>query len=271
MSGIWPGDTRCVVMLTFDVDGKSSWVRRNPNFARLPSLMSMGEYGPSVAMPRILDLLDAYAVTASFFVPGFVVETHEALMQDIVRRGHEVGHHGYMHEPPGDLKPDEEAAVLDRGSAIIQRVTGRKPRGYRSPRWELSESSLGLLAERGFLYDSSLMGDDAPYVVDAGGGKKLVEVPVHWEWDDFPYFAFVPAAGIAGPMQSPDAVFSVWSQGFDGAYRWGRAFCLTMHPQIIGRPARLLMLERLIRHMRAAPGVAFMRCDQVAEMWEGKG
>ncbi|GBD11506.1 Peptidoglycan deacetylase [bacterium HR23] len=267
MLGIWPGDIRCVVMLTFDVDGKSSWIRRNPDFARYPSLMSMEEYGPRVATPRILDLLDTFAIPATFFIPGFVAETHPSLVQEIVRRGHEVAHHGYLHEPPATCAPEEETTVLDRGIAVLEGLTGQRPLGYRSPSWELSERSLPLLASRGFLYDSSLMGDDAPYWVSAGEGRRLVEIPVHWEWDDVPYFAFVPSANIRGPMQSPDAVFNSWTLGFEGAYRWGRAFCLTMHPQVIGRPGRLLLLERLIRHIRSYPGVAFMRCRDVADMW----
>jgi peptidoglycan/xylan/chitin deacetylase (PgdA/CDA1 family) len=232
--------------------------------------MSMADYGPNVATPRILDLLDSYDIKATFYIPGFVAETHEALVKEIHQRGHEVGHHGYMHEPPTTLDPDQEEEVLDKGIAILQRVTGEKPTGYRSPRFELSERSASLMAEKGLLYDSSLMGDDIPYFLDAGGDSRLVEIPVHWEWDDFPYFAFSPDAGLWSPMQSLDAVFNVWSTGFDGVYRWGRAFCLTMHPQIIGRPGRLLILERLIRHMRASPGVAFMRCVDVAQLWVNK-
>ncbi len=133
MSGIWPGDTRCVVMLGFDVDGVSGAINRNPDAAKLPSLMSMREYGPSVGTPRILELLDDYGIKASFYIPGYVAETHELLVADIVRRGHEVAHHGYMHEPPATLTGQQEEEVLDKGIAIIERITGERPRGYRSP------------------------------------------------------------------------------------------------------------------------------------------
>ena len=162
MTGIWPNDTRCMVMLGFDIDGVSSAINRDPASANLPSLMSMREYGPSVATPRILDLLDRNDIPASFYIPGYVAETHEELVRDIVERGHEVAHHGYMHEPPATLTRDEEADVLDRGIEILSRLTGSAPAGYRSPSWELSEHSLELLADRGFTYDSSLMGDDVP-------------------------------------------------------------------------------------------------------------
>ena len=269
MSGIWPGDVRCVVVLSFDVDGVSGAINRNPDAARLPSLMSMREYGPSVATPRILDMLDDHGINASFYIPGYVAETHETLVADIVRRGHEVGHHGYMHEPPATLSKEQEAEVLDRGIAIIERITGAKPVGYRSPSWELSEDSLSLLAERDFLYDSSLMGDDAPYMVDANG-RPLVEIPVQWELDDAPYFGYAPSLGSRNLMASPEHVYQVWRAAFDGAYHYGRAFILTMHPFVIGRPGRLRMLERLIGEMAETPGVEFQRSDQVARDWAAR-
>jgi peptidoglycan/xylan/chitin deacetylase (PgdA/CDA1 family) len=264
MSGIWPDDVRCVVMLGFDVDGVSGAINRDPDSARLPSLMSMREYGPSVATARILRLLDDYRIKASFYIPGYIAETHEDLVLDVRERGHEIAHHGYMHEPPATLSKEQEEAVLDRGSAVIERITGDRPRGYRSPSWELSEHSLSLLAERDFLYDSSLMGDDIPYTVDANG-SDLVEIPVQWELDDAPYFTYAPSLGIRGIMASPEQVYQVWSAAFEGAHHYGRMFALTMHPYVIGRPGRLRMLRRLIEYMREFPGVEFARAVDVAE------
>ena len=266
MSGIWPGNIQCAAMLTFDVDGVSSWLRRDPEFAKLPSLMSMAEYGPSVATWRILDMLDDYGIKASFYIPGYVAETHQELVKEIARRGHEVGHHGYMHEPPATMTAEEEEEVLRKGSTILEGLVGEKPKGYRSPGWELSEVSLDLLASHGFTYDSSLMGDDAPYNVDSSEGK-LVEIPITWILDDAPHFVYAPAAQRSSPMKSPDEVYEIWAAEFEGLYRYGRAFTLTMHPQYIGRPGRLLMLERLINHIRSFPNVEFMRMIDVAELW----
>ena len=269
MSGIWPGDTRCVAVLSFDIDGVSGAINRNPDSARLPSLMSMREYGPSIATPRILDLLDAHEIKASFFIPGYVAETHEDLVLDIVERGHEIAHHGYMHEPPATLSKDQEEAVLDKGIAVIERITGERPEGYRSPSWELSEHSLSLLANRGFLYDSSLMGDDVPYWIDADG-SRLVEVPIQWELDDAPYFNYTPTLGIRSLMASPEHVYQVWAAAFEGAHHYGRSFVLTVHPYVIGRPGRLRMLERLIGYMREFPDVEFMRTVDLAKMWASR-
>ena len=266
MSGIWPGDTQCVVILGFDIDGVSSAINRDPASANLPSLVSMREYGPSVGTPRILDLLDRHDIPASFYIPGYVAETHEDLVRDIHHRGHEVGHHGYMHEPPATLTRSQEADVLDRGIEILHGLTGEPPLGYRSPSWELSEHSLELLADRDFVYDSSLMGDDAPYIVNVDD-RTLVEIPVHWEWDDAPYFNYAPSLDLKYPDVQPAAGLRSLVIRIRGRIRYGRAFVLTMHPYIIGRPGRLLMLERLIDHIKTFPNVHFSRAIDVARAW----
>ncbi len=157
MENIWPEGVRCTVVLGFDVDGVSGAIYRDPETAHLPSFMSMREYGPTVAVPRILQLLDDYQVKASFYIPAFIAETHPDMVKEIQKREHEIAHHGYMHEPPATLTREQEAQVLDKGIRILEGITGEKPVGYRSPSWELSEDSLALLSERGFLYDSSLM------------------------------------------------------------------------------------------------------------------
>ena len=267
MAGIWPGKTKCVVMLSFDFDGVSPMLNRDPGIAKRPSVMSLGEFGPKVGIFRILDLLERYQVPASFFVPAWNAERNEDTVRSIVRQGHEVGHHGYMHEPPATLNPEEEAAILDKGTEILERITGQRPLGYRSPSWDLTGHSLGFLAERGFVYDSSLMGHDAPYFVDSPNGR-LVELPVSWALDDYPFYAFNRGAGA---MNTPEDVYKSWEWEFDGAYQYGSAFILTMHPQVTGRLAKMMVLERLIKYIRSHSDVEFMRHIDVAQRWTENG
>ena len=266
MTGLWPGETRCVVMLGFDVDGPSAMIHRNPDVEHMPSARSMGEFGPNVGVPRILELLREHDIPASFYVPGWVAERHPQAAEAIAAAGHEVAHHGYLHEPPASLSREEEAEVLDKTNAILEGITGERPAGYRSPSWELSAHSLELLAERDFVYDSSLMGDDVPYDV-AAGGRRLVEIPVHWSLDDAPFFNFIPANNRLNVMASPQQVYDTWRAAFDELYERGRAFTLTMHPWVIGRAGRLHMLERLIGHIRGRPHVAFERAIDVARAY----
>ena len=205
MSGIWPGETQCVAMLGFDVDGVSSWLNRDPNFINHPSLMSMAEYGPAVATPRILDMLDAHNVPASFYVPGYVAENSPRPGEGDSRPRPGSG-------PPrlyarAALHPHPRAGgrrAASRGIDILGGITGERPLGYRSPSWELSEHSLDLLAGHGFLYDSSLMGDDAPYIETAPQtGQKLVEIPIHWLLDDAPNFVYAPGRQPPRPHAQP--------------------------------------------------------------------
>ena len=267
MSGIWPRDTRCVVMLSFDLDGVSGLLYRDPGAAARPTALSRAEFGPKVGVFRILDLLDRYDIPASFFIPGYVAERNEDTVREIVRRGHEVGHHGYMHEPPASLEPREEAEILDRGTEILEGITGQPPRGYRSPSWDLTQHSLEFLAERGFVYDSSLMDHDAPHFVETPKGR-LVEIPVDWALDDAHYYAFNRGSG---SMNTPEDVYKAWEWEFDGAYQYESAFILTMHPQATGRLAKMMVLERLIKYIRAHSNVEFMRCIDVAEAWTEEG
>lgn len=267
--------TRLTVCLTFDFDAMSAWVRRTNN----PSAISRGEFG-AVAVPRILDLLARYDARATFFTPGHTALAYPELMARIVDAGHEVAHHGWVHENPEDLTPREEERVLLKGIEVLTKVTGSRPVGWRSPGWSMTPYSLELLLKHGFDYDSSLMGHDSalyrcrrgdrwgpdePYVF--GVPTRLVEVPVYWGLDDFPLFEFVPGRGGGGA--APSAVYEVWRGDLDYAYdnAPGGVVTLTMHPQSIGRGHRMLMLDRLLAHLRDRGGVAFERVDVVAREW----
>jgi uncharacterized protein len=156
----WPENARCAIMMTFDLDGESPWIHRDPALAERPLRMSMGAYGPKTSMPRILQLLDRYGIKTCFFIPGWIVERYPALCEDIVRRGHEVGHHGYLHEKPFFLSGrEEEEALLVKSLDIFKRVLGATPLGARAPAADPSAHTMELLKKHGFLYHSNALGD----------------------------------------------------------------------------------------------------------------
>jgi peptidoglycan/xylan/chitin deacetylase (PgdA/CDA1 family) len=264
---------RLDVCLSFDFDAVSVWLG-----SANPSEISRGEFG-AVAVPRILKLLRERDIRATFFVPGHTATVYPDLVRRIFDEGHELGHHGWLHESPVAISPDQERAALERGIEELERLSGRRPAGWRSPSWAMSESSIELLLEYGFLYDSSLMGDDfAPYYVrrsdrwsadgsfELGSPSDLVELPVYWGLDDFPIFEFVRGrnAGLAAPSVARE----IWQGDFDFAYRdcAGGVYTLTMHPQVIGRGHRLLMLEQLLDYMRTKD-VRFSTMSAAAERW----
>ena len=269
------------VCLTFDFDTMAAWMHM---FDRAtPGVLSRGEFGGRVGIWRVLELLERYSIPATFFTPGYTAETFPEAMQAIAARGHEIGHHGYLHESPTQFLGDPigERAMYERGLEALDRVVGIRPIGYRSPGWDLTWETVGILLELGFEYDSSMAGDDySLYFARQGdvpaltGGYRfgaetsLVEVPVSWSWDDFPQFEFVNSPRFsANTLANPDKVFEIWSSDLD--YMVHRipdgVFDLTMHPQVIGRGHRLLLLERFIEHCLTYPTLRFARVRDVVE------
>jgi peptidoglycan/xylan/chitin deacetylase (PgdA/CDA1 family) len=253
------------LMLTFDLDAETMWTARDPAYAKRPILMSQGAYGWKVGVPRILMLLRRYGIRSTFFIPGIVVEQRPQVIEAILKDGHEIAHHSHTHAWIINLTPEQEREEMEKGMAAIVRATGRKPRGYRSPAGEFSPISLGLLKEYGFAYSSNFFDDDSPYLLEIDGERTdIVELPFRWVLDDAPFFQY----SIVLPgrtMHPPSSVLESWRTEFDVLYAEDRMMMLGMHPQLIGQPSRLWVLERLIQHVLGRPGVWIGRCDEIAD------
>ncbi len=249
------------VCLTFDVDAEAGPLGYDPSNADRPVALSMGRYGPKTALPLILDLLDKHDTKATFFVPGWTADNHSDAIAACTKRGHEVAHHGYHHVPPSTFaNAEEEREELERGIEAIEKAAGARPTGYRAPAWELSPHTLGLLATLGFAYSSNMMDADGPYEHDLNGDAKLLELPVSWTLDDYPFF-------MSRPERTAAEVEEIWRDEFDALReREGAAFILTMHPHVIGRPGRLAMLDTLIAYIRHSGDAEFFRCDEFAQL-----
>ncbi len=250
------------VLLTFDIDAETLWTARDPSNARRPVTLSQGSYGPRVGLPRIVALLEKYGITATFFVPGLTIERYPEAIRDLHERGHEIAHHMYSHKWLDDVEEPEERREFEQGLAAIEKITGQQARGFRSPAAEFSPNTLRLLLEYGFEYSSNFFDADAPYrhVVD-GVKTNLVELPFAWVLDDAPFFLY--SVRLMGRvMFPPSAVLENWIAEFDGIYAEHGSFVLANHPQIIGRPSRIQMLEAFIQHARSFPNVWFGRCDE---------
>ena len=258
----WPGGARVAVGLSFDLDNETGSLRDSRHS---PSLLSQGEYGSRAGLPRVLALLDRDQIPASFFVPAVSALLYPDSMTAITASGrHEVGIHGWIHERNSQLDEATERDLMVRALDTLERITGRRPVGMRTPSWDYSPHTIGLAREMGLLYDSSLMGDDAPYEVLVDGQPSgIVQLPVEWILDDYPYF-WMDRSSTIRPTMTPDEVLSIWQAEFDVAYDERGMFILTMHPHVIGHRSRMAMLERLVTHMRGRPGVWFATHEQIA-------
>jgi peptidoglycan-N-acetylglucosamine deacetylase len=256
----WPNGARVAVAITFDVDHEFPVRQLNP------ALLSVGEYGATTAIPRLLALLARHGIPATFFVPGMVQVLHPETVPSIHSAGpHEIGLHGWVHETPSGLVDRaEEAGFIDRTIDVLTKAAnGRKPIGYRAPNAALSPYTLEILAERGIEYDSTLSGRDEPYeLVLNGAVADIVEVPFSWELDD--YIFLHNDEMFQGRMPSPEAVLEVFKSDFDVAYAEGTIFNLTLHPHVIGRRSRSVLLDKLITYIASKEHVWFATLGDIA-------
>jgi peptidoglycan/xylan/chitin deacetylase (PgdA/CDA1 family) len=258
------------ICLSFDVDADESWRLRRPGVPATTdvSALSWGRYGIVRGLPRILGLLKQLDVRCTFFVPGVTVEAHPTAIQQLAAAGHEVAHHGHHHFAPIDCSEAEQEEELERGSAAIRHVTGVAPVGYRAPCWQQTAHTLALLCERGFVYDSSLMADDRPYL-EWVGERELVELPVHWALDDVPQLGALP--GGSGPLNDPRQVFDLWWLEVESAVAEGRGTSFCFHPEVVGRAWAFAPFEQFVCRLAEDPRVRLERCVDVARQLEKAG
>lgn len=272
---------RHIACLSFDFDTWSGLVARGLD---TPTPVSRGEFGV-VGAGRILDLLASRGIKASWYVPGVVIKTYPDACQRVLKEGHEIGHHGWSHVPPAQLEAAREIDEFGRAVETIVELTGHKPKGYRSPSWDISDRTIDLILSHGLSYDSSMMGHDCrPYFARRGDVVKadapmvfgettdLVEIPISWSLDDFPHFEFLRSKdGLLPGLQNAGGVLENWIADFEYMQRteeWG-ALVYTFHPYVIGRGHRMLILEKLIDALTKM-GAEFLTLDQLQTEFRGR-
>jgi peptidoglycan/xylan/chitin deacetylase (PgdA/CDA1 family) len=267
--------TRHIVCLTFDFDTESGFISRGWT---TPTPLSRGEFGV-IGSQRILAALKDRDIPSTWFVPGFTIESHPKACEAVVEAGHEVAHHSWAHIPPAQQSRDEEEADVKRANDAIEKLTGKRARGYRSPSWDLSENTIDLLINEGMEYDSSLMGGDYhPSYARRGDQVKLgepifygeetglIEMPISWSLDDYPHFEYIRTPEMTLPgLQSARTVMDNWWDEFQYMQKstdWG-ILTFTMHPYVIGRGYRMLAFEGLVEKLMNADA-AFMTMEDAA-------
>lgn len=250
------------VLLTFDFDAISLWLARG---LTSPGPVSRGEFGV-VGTKRILALLEKHSITTTFFIPGHTAETYPDSVRQISDHGHEIALHGYCHEPVSTLSKQEERDVVFKSKDVIETITGQVARGYRTPSADYTENTIDILLEAELEYDSSLMGDDySPYYARTGDSPladspyqfgqntSMVELPVSWTLDDYPYMEWVKTKDTIAPgLRRPADMFANF---FDDItymieHEPGGTATIMFHPQVIGRGHRMMALEEFILRLR---------------------
>ena len=272
-----------------DVDAVGGWLGSYGG-EDSPCDISRGMFSGEVGSLRLLKLFDRFGIKTTWFVPGHSIETFPEQMAAVAEAGHEIGMHGYSHENPIAMTPEQEEAVMDKSIELIENLCGRRPTGYVAPWWEFSPVSNELLLKKGIKYDHSLMHNDfTPYYVRVGDSwtkidfskraeewmkplvrgveTDLIEIPASWTLDDLPPMMFIKAAPNSHGFVSPRHLEEVWRDQFDWVYREMdyAVYTLTIHPDVSGKPHVLLMLERLYSYIISHPGVTFTTFDAIAD------
>lgn len=275
----WPAGKTAAAIITVDMDVESSVLYTHPETASQLDVMVHQCYDVRTGIYRLLSVFRKRSVRVTAFVPGFAIDRWPDVVRDIVSEGHELGHHGYLHEFLPDVDRDTEEAILLRGMESVARITGKPPLGYRAPGFKVSRCTPELLAKHGFLYNSSLQDFDTPYrlaTAPDSNAPAIIEIPVQWMLDDFAYYVHLPRIRPGLGIESPKKVFEIWKAELDALVAEGGCFNLTLHPFLSGRASRSLMVDEMIHYMQSidqlwiAPAVEVARHAQsvkTAHVW----
>ncbi len=263
----WPDGVRAGACITFDVDAESPILFEHPESGGWLDVMSHQAYGARTGIARLLRMLDRRGIRATFFIPGFSAERWPAICRAIRDAGHEIAHHGYLHEGAHGASPEVQDARIVRGLAALDEILGVRPTGHRGPNWEMTYETPAILARHGFTYDSGLMDADHPYVLatsDEPNAPTLIELPGHWALDDWEPYNYLPRITGSGVISSPADVLARWTLELEALADEGGLFMLTNHPFVSGRASRAVALERLVERAQAIDGLWIATAAQIA-------
>jgi peptidoglycan-N-acetylglucosamine deacetylase len=277
------------VLFGIDVDAVGGWLGSYGG-EDSPSDIQRGMFSGEVGTPRLLNLFAKHELTTSWFVPGHSVETFPKQIEMVVEAGHEIGCHGYSHENPISMTPTQEEDVLGKSIEVIEKISGRKPRGYVAPWWEMSDVTADLLMKNGFTYDHSQgYNDFTPFYARVGDtwtkidyskkaeewmkplvrGKEidLVEIGANWYLDDLPPMMFIKNSPNSHGFVNPHDIEQLWRDQWDWVYAEMdyAVFALTIHPDVSGRPQVLLMLDRIIQYINSHDNIEWVTMEGAAD------
>jgi len=252
----WPEGIRCPVFLSLNFDAEVHDLRHTTE-DRLFGRFSYGRYGIRAGLPRLLEMYARRGIAVTVFVTASDAIRHPDSVRALRDAGHEIASRG------ADLTPlptlgESERGVLEQARDALARITGEAPKGFRAAGNELGPHTLRLLAELGYLYDSSFQDHDHPYVFAPTASTKIAEIPTVHTLDDSLHYS---------GRHTHARVMKVWGEEFEGLYQEGCLAPLTMHLRgDLGstRAARVVAMEKLLSDIGARPGVRFLTGAQLA-------
>jgi peptidoglycan/xylan/chitin deacetylase (PgdA/CDA1 family) len=268
----WPEGKRMALVITVDFADTCGILAQVPQMAGREKSLSVWGYGAKRGVDRLLRVFDEFRLATSWFVPGQVAIEHRALVRRIADAGHELGNLAFSAEDFDKLSLAEQRASFEKAQAVLTDVTGTAPRAFRSPMGNWAPGFADVLRGAGIRWSSSWRGDDRPYFHPKrdAADAPLVEVPLHYELEDEPYFSFnlYPPVPVGQPrIASYREVLANWQQDLAGFHRFGLCLPLRLHPEIIGTAGRIDVLREFLAGALAQADVWVASGAQLAQWW----
>lgn len=259
----WPDDARLVVAVTCLLENWSG--DKGPPFSvQTTSLkpgthdraaMTWGTYGGRAGVWRLLKILDANRVPATFVANAHSMELAPAAVEQMLKSGHEIAAHSYTQDNlVAYLNPQEEEAVIARCIEVFKKLTGAPPKGWLSPVLASSAVTEELITKAGFLWYGDYNHIDLPFCVRNRAGTIVA----------FPHSDFADHRVLRG---NPRDWYDVYKDTFDYLYQNEPTSLLnvTVHCHFGGRPLMAAMVEKILKYFRGFPDVALVRHDTLAQ------
>lgn len=264
-----PEGKKCAAFITVNLTAEFFWISLDKKAVNMPKTLSLGQYGMTHGLPRLLEMLDEFGIKATFFVPGKTAETYPEAIKEIADRGHEIACHGYEYENFGLLSYEEQEERIAKAVKAIEEACGKKPAGFRAPMGDLMLETLNLARKYGMKYSSDLFDDDRPYFMDVNeDGDQMLQIPMQWANFDLPYFAFNyrPAFPTGqGRIANYSNVLSNWKDEFTGHYNHNLCYTLQLDTQTTGSPGRSALVKEFFEYMTSHEGVWFTTGSELLE------
>ncbi len=260
----WPMQARCAVAIQILCNDGVDAIAVAPDLPQRSKSFSVWQYGALRGVDRLLHTLDTWQITSTWFVPGSIAPQHRSLLQTLTAQQHEVAALGWEYESFDQLDSTQQHAILNQSRTLLSETSAQTVSGFRLPRGLWPRHFDQVLIRSGYTYSATLNGDDRPYMHTSG----LVEIPVHVELDDRPYFQFnfTPAFPRGhSRLPSYNGVLHNWLWEFDAYYRFGGCYVLQLHPEWIGTPGRIHLVHDVLRHITQHPDVWVATSREIAQ------
>jgi len=248
--------------------GKPSTSLFDKTATLVPDPLNYGwrDYGPRVAVWRVMEILDKHGLRASVLLNSDVCKYYPEIVEEGNKRNWTWLAHGKNNSTlQVGMTLEQERAYLTDIVDTLKKSTGKSPKGWLGPALSETMNTPDLLEELGLTYLCDWCNDDQPYKLNTKGGK-MISVPYSIEVNDIPLF-------VGKSLTGPDFAQIVKDQ-FDVLYeegkKTGRVMCLALHPFVIGLPFRSKYLDEALRYIKGHRDVWFPTSDEIADWYQGK-